>query len=434
MIELYHKKLTAKIHNAEPMTNSQKIKKLIKEETKRQQTGLVLIASENYASTAVLRAMGTPLSNKYSEGYPGKRYYSGNQFIDQIETMAQNAALSLFKLSPRQWHANVQPHSGSGANLAAYLALLKPGDKILAMDLKAGGHLTHGSHVNLSGQLFKFIHYGVDAQTEKLNYHLIAKIAAQEKPKMIVAGATAYPRQIDFKKIGLIAKKNQAWFLADISHIAGLVTAGLHPSPFPEADVITTTTHKTLRGPRGAIIICRANITKMIDRAVFPGAQGGPLENVIAAKALCFTEAATIKFKKDQKQTIKNARELAKTLKTKNIKLISNGTDNHLLLVDCRPLNISGRQAADILSQAEIYTNANLIPFDSAPAREPSGLRLGTPALTSRGLKEKEMNLIGSWIATILQKPQDQTLIRQIKKAVNQLTKKFPIYKNISFI
>lgn len=404
------------------------IKKLINQETIRQRDGLVMIASENYASPDVLQAMGTPLSNKYSEGYPGKRYYTGNGIIDQIETAAQNLALSMFGLSAKKWHANVQPHSGSSANLAVYLGLLKPGDKILGLDLGAGGHLTHGSKVNFSGQLFKFSHYSVEAKTGKFDYKEIARIAQREKPKMIVSGATAYTQKIYFKKFSQIAKSVGAYHLADISHVAGLVIGGVHPSPFPEADVVTTTTHKTLRGPRSAIIICKSDLAKSIDRAVFPGLQGGPLENIIAAKALAFCEAATGKFKKDQEQTVKNAQVLAKVLTDHGLKLVADSTENHLVLLDCRNLNVSGKDGASALAEAGIYTNANMIPYDPATPLNPSGLRLGTPALTTRGMKEKEMLIVGHWIAAILKDHSNQKLKKEIKTLVLKLTKKFPIY------
>ena len=404
------------------------VKKLIKQEITRQRQGLIMIASENYASLDVLAAIGTPLSNKYSEGYPGKRYYTGNEFIDEIENIAKETALKMFKLSQDKWQANVQPHSGSSANLAVYLGLLKPGDKILALDLGAGGHLTHGSEVNFSGQLFKFSHYSVDPKTYKFDYQEILRIAKREKPKMIVSGATAYTQKINFKKFSQIAKSIGAYHLADISHVAGLIIAGAHPSPFPEADVVTTTTHKTLRGPRGAIIICKKELAKSIDKAIFPGLQGGPLENIIAGKALAFIEALTPQFKKDQVQTVKNAQVLAKTLKANGLKLIADSTENHLVLVDCRNLNISGKVGAEALAAAGIYTNANMIPYDPATPLNPSGIRIGTPALTTCGLKEKEMRIVGQWIVAILKNPTDQKLKREIKKQVLKLTKKFPIY------
>lgn len=406
----------------------QTVKKLITQETDRQKTGLVMIASENYASQAVLSAMATPLSNKYSEGYPGRRYYTGNQFIDQIENEAKKLALKIFKLNEKKWHANVQPHSGSSANLAVYLGLLNVGDKIMAMDLGMGGHLTHGSPVNFSGKLFHFVHYGVDKKTCQLDYNEIEKMALAEKPKIIVCGYTAYPRKIDFKRFGAIAKKCGALLLADISHVAGLIVGGVHASPFPYADIVTTTTHKTLCGPRSAIIISKAELAKPIDRAIFPGLQGGPLEHVIAAKAICFAEALTPKFKTRQKQTVLNTKQLVVTLIKNKIPVVSGGSDNHLILIDCRPLNISGKDGANLLAEADIYTNANMVPFDSATPLNPSGIRLGTAALTTRGLKEKELALIGLWIAEILKNPQDKKLVNRIKNEVHRLTKKFPVY------
>lgn len=404
------------------------IKQLIAKEVKRQQTGLVMIASENYCAKEVLDIVGSPLSNKYSEGYPGKRYYSGNEYIDELELMAQESCLKMFSLKADKWHANVQPHSGSSANLAVYLGLLQPGDKILAMDLSHGGHLTHGSPVNFSGKLFKFIHYGVDNKTSLIDYNKVEKIALKEKPKMIVCGATAYPRKIDFKKFGAIAKKIDAYLLADISHIAGLIAAGAHPSPFPYADIVTSTTHKTLAGPRSAFIICRIELAKEIDKAIFPGLQGGPMDNVIAAKAACFTLAQSLKFHKVQKQTVKNSIALAQMLDRNSIDLVSGGSDTHLLLIDVRGLKISGKVAADILAEADIYTNANMIPYDPAKPLNPSGLRVGTAALSTRGMKEKEMKLIGLWIAEILKAPTDKKLRIRIKNEVHELTKKFPIY------
>lgn len=404
------------------------IHQLIKAEIKRQQQGLVMIASENYASPAVLQAVGSPLSNKYSEGYPRQRYYTGNQYIDQIEQQAINSALRIFGLNQKSWHANVQPHSGSSANLAAYLAVLKPGDKILALDLGAGGHLTHGSPVNFSSRLFKFVHYSVNPRTLKFNYQEIERIAKKEQPKMIVSGATAYTQKIDFKKFSLIAKKINALHLADISHIAGLIIGLVHPSPFPHTDIVTTTTHKTLRGPRGAIIICKKHLSRQIDKAIFPGIQGGPLDHAIAGKAVALQEATKPKFKRDQQQTVKNAEVLAETLMKNNIKLVAESTQNHLVLIDCQPLNISGKTGAEALAEAEIYTNANMIPFDPATPLNPSGIRIGTPALTTRGMKAKEMKLIGNWIATILHQPKNKKLKLRIKKEVLKLTRKFPIY------
>jgi len=410
------------------MNNIVRIKNLIKKEIARQRDSLIMIPSENYASPAVLSAMGSPLSNKYSEGYPGKRYYTGNQYIDEIENKARELSLEMFKLNGDEWHSNVQPHSGSSANLAVYLGLLKPGDKILGMDLGAGGHLTHGSPVNFSGKLFKFCYYSVNPQTCLIDYDEVRRIAKREKPKMIVCGATAYTQLIDFKKFGSIAREVDALLLADIAHIAGLIIGGVHPSPFPYADIATMTTHKTLRGPRSAIIICKKELAGPIDKAVFPGLQGGPLENIIAAKAICFAEALTPKFRRDQIQTVKNAKILAQILMENKLTLVAESTQNHLLIIDCRPLGITGKDGANALAQANIYTNANMIPFDPATPLNPSGIRLGTPALTTRGLKEKEMKLIGLWIAEILKRPADTALRIRIGKEVKELTKKFPIY------
>ncbi|MEK7167703.1 MAG: serine hydroxymethyltransferase, partial [Patescibacteria group bacterium] len=392
-----------------------KIQSLIQKEIQRQKDGLVMIPSENYASLEVLKAMGSPLSNKYSEGYPGQRYYTGNEIIDQIEIEAQKSALKMFGLSSK-WHVNVQPHSGSSANMAVYLGLIKPGEKILGMDLGAGGHLTHGSPVNFSGKLFKFSHYSVNPKTCLLDYEEIGRIAKREKPKIIVCGATAYTQKIDFKRFSKIAKGVKAYLVADIAHIAGLIVAGVHPSPFPFADAATSTTHKTLRGPRSAFIVCRKELAKQIDKAVFPGLQGGPLENMIAAKAICFQEAMTPKFKRDQIQTVLNAQVLTKELMKKGLKLVSDSTENHLLIIDCRPLNISGKQGANALAETNIFTNANMIPFDPATPLNPSGIRLGTPALTTRGMKEKEMKIIASWIAEILKDQKDKILKEKIKK------------------
>lgn len=404
--------------------------KLIDQEIKRQKDGLVMIASENYAPVAVLKAMGTPLSNKYSEGYPGKRYYSGNKFIDQIEELAQSRALDLFNLSSQKWQANVQPHSGSSANLAAYMALLKPGDKILGMDLSAGGHLTHGSPVNFSGKLFKFVYYGVNNKTGKLDYSEIRRIAKREKPKMIICGATAYTQKINFKKFAQIAKGCRALLLADIAHIVGLVVAGAHPSPLPHADIVTSTTHKTLAGPRGAFIIGRKDLMRLVDKAVFPGMQGGPLDHVTAAKAICFSLAKTEKFKKYQLQIVKNARVLASSLQKAGIKLVADSTENHIVLIDCQSLGVSGKIGANLLADVGIYANANMIPFDPATPLNPSGIRLGTPALTARKMKEKEMRLVGGLIADILLNPNDGQVKKTVKSQVLKLTKKFPIYKN----
>jgi len=414
------------------------------------------------ASRAVLEVMGTCLSNKYSEGYPRKRYYSGNEFVDNVEQIAIDRAKKLFKAE----HANVQPHSGSQANQAAYLAVLKPGDKILAMRIDHGGHLSHGDKVNFSGQMYNFSHYGVRKDTEVIDYDEVEKIAMKIKPKMIVCGASAYPRIVDFKKFGEIARKVKAYLMADIAHIAGLVAAGVHPHPFPYADIVTTTTHKTLRGPRGGLILSKIedkldgvdfsivdrgvkrssssdesasrrnpsaslrarNLAQKIDFAVFPGLQGGPLENVIAAKAICFKEAMLPAFKKYQQQIVKNAKALAESLLKEGFDLISGGTDNHLVLVDISKTGVGGRQAQIALEGVGISINKNLIPFDTRGAIDPSGIRLGTPALTSRGMKEKEMKIIGQMISKIIKNINNAKIKKEIVSQVKELTKKFSYY------
>ncbi len=406
-----------------------KIRQIIIKETTRQKNGLIMIASENFTSEAVLETMSTVLSNKYAEGYPNKRYYTGNQFIDKIETLCIERAKKLFQAE----HVNVQPHSGTSANLAAYFALLQPGDKILSMDLSHGGHLSHGSKVSLASQLYKISHYGVDKKTKTIDYDKIEQIALTEKPKLIISGASSYPRQIDFAKINQIAQKVKAYHLADIAHIAGLCAANLHPSPINNADVITTTTHKTLRGPRSAIIMARAELAQKIDKAIFPGIQGGPLEHVIAAKAVCFKQAMSDKFKNDQKQTIKNAQTLAQTLLDNNIRLVSGGTETHLILIDLSPLKITGKQAATALAECNIYTNFNVIPFDDQPANNPSGLRLGSAALTTQGMAESEIKLIGQTIADILKNQNNNDLKNKTKNLVKELTNKFPIYSGLKY-
>ena len=401
-----------------------KIAKLIHAEEERQQHSLELIPSENYASSAVREALGSVLNNKYSEGYPGARYYGGQKNIDQIEIIAQERVLKMFKLSKNSWHVNVQPYSGSPANAQIYFALLKFGDKILGMKLDQGGHITHGLPISFSGTAYKFIAYGVDEITEKLDYAQIEKIAKKEKPKMIVCGATAYSRIINFKKFSQIAKEVNAYLMADISHIAGLVVGGVHPSPFPYADVVMTTTHKTLRGPRGAIIICRKGLAKQIDRAVFPGMQGGPHDHQIAAKAVCFGEAATSKFRNYAGQVVKNAKVLAQALQDHGFRIVSGGTDNHLMLIDLGNMQITGKEAQIKLEEVGIILNKNTIPFDKEPANIGSGVRLGTPAVTTRGMKEKEMKVIAKLIFNTLTNKEPQKIITD---GVLKLTRRFPI-------
>jgi len=416
-----------------------KINALIKKEIIRQKEGLVLIPSENYASQEVLRAMGTPLSNKYSEGYPKKRYYGGNEFIDEIETIAIERAKKLFKAE----HANVQPHSGSQANAAVYLALLNYGDKILGIDLLAGGHLTHGSKVNFSGKLYNFAHYGVNSKTEKIDLKEVEKIALKFRPKLIIVSTTTYSRTLDFKKFRHIADKVKAYLMADIAHIAGLVATGLHPHPFPWCDVVTTTTHKTLRGPRGGLILSKIkdrldkegkyNLAEKIDRAVFPGTQGGPLDHVIAAKAICFSEAMKPFFRKYQKQILVNAKAMANEFSKQKIRVVSGGTDNHLMVIDISPFGVGSKKIQDELDKVGIYVNRNTIPFDKRPPYNPSGVRLGSPAITTRGFKEEECRQVVRLIAKLITNINNPIIKNQIKKETKKLLKKFPIYEDFKW-
>jgi glycine hydroxymethyltransferase len=401
---------------------------LIQKEIDRQRDGLIMIPSENYASLSVLEAMGTVLSNKYAEGYPFKRYYTGNQFIDQIEQLAIDRAKKLFGAE----HANVQPNAGSSANIAIYLSALKPGDTVMGLKLDQGGHLTHGHPVNFSGQLYHFVQYGVRQDTELIDLDEVRNIALKEKPKMIVTGATAYPRIFDFQKFKAIADEVGALLLADISHFVGLCISGDHPSPFPYADFVMTTTHKTLRGPRSAIILSKEKYAKSLDRAIFPGTQGGPLEHIIAAKAVCLEEASQPSFIEYGHQILKNARALAAALMNEGLRLVSNGTDNHLMLIDCTPLKITGRQGSDALAAGGLYTNRNTIPYDPGSAFEPSGIRLGTPALTTRGMKEEQMAIIGQIIAKVLKNINDEKIQQELKNTVRELTTQFPIYPGMA--
>ena len=399
---------------------------LVKWENARQEKGIELIASENYASAAVMQAQGSVLTNKYAEGYPGKRYYGGCQHIDRVEELAIKRAQQLFQCQ----FANVQPHSGSQANMAAYFSLLKEGDKILGMDLSQGGHLTHGSPVNFSGRFFKVVSYGIDQQSETLDYQEIAKIARREQPQLIIAGASAYPREIDFKEFAHIAEAVGAYLVADMAHIAGLIAVGLHPTPLPHAHLVTSTTHKTLRGPRGGLILTNhPELAKKINFNIFPGIQGGPLEHVIAAKAVTFKEALQPDFKTYQKQVLKNARRLAEALIGEGLELVSGGTDNHLLLVKTNAVNLTGKEAEDILQKAHITCNKNMIPGDQRSPMVTSGIRLGTPAVTSRGFKEKEIDNLAKWITIVLKNPQNESLITQVGREVANLCEEFPIYK-----
>lgn len=395
---------------------------IIEEEIERQNKHIELIASENFVSKAVLEAMGSQLTNKYAEGYPSKRYYGGCEVVDKVEELAIERMKKLFNAE----HANVQPHSGSNANLGVYFALLKPGDKVLGMNLSQGGHLTHGSPVNISGAYFNFAAYGVDKETERINYEEVREIAQKEKPKLIVAGASAYPREIDFKKFKEIADEVGAYLMVDMAHIAGLVAAGLHQSPVPYADFVTTTTHKTLRGPRAGAILCKAEYAKLIDKAIFPGIQGGPLMHVIAAKAVAFGEALQDSFKDYQAQVVKNAKALAQGLIEKNYRLVSGGTDNHLILIDVRNKNLNGKTAEKMLNDIGIATNKNTIPFDPESPFITSGIRIGTAAMTTRGMKESEMFEIAELISDTLENKSD---LESIKKRVYELCDKFPLYK-----
>jgi len=394
----------------------------------RQNHKILLIASENYASRAVLEAQGSVLTNKYAEGYPGHRYYGGCENVDAVETLAINRAKELFGAD----HANVQPHSGSQANQAAYFAFMKPGDPFLAMALPHGGHLTHGSPVNFSGILYNPCYYGVDPETEMLNYDAIEKLAEECRPKMIITGATAYPRFIDFERFRKIADKVGAILVADIAHIAGLVAAGEHPSPVPHCHVVTFTTHKTLRGPRAGMILCKEEFAKMIDKAVFPGLQGGPLEHVIAAKAVCLKEALEPSFKEYQKQIKLNAAALAKGLSERGVRMVSGGTDNHLILVDLTSMGVTGKAAQEALDETGIVASKNMIPFDKEKPTVTSGIRFGTPCVTTRGMKEQEMDKIAAMIVECVKhlgdSPQDMEIRQRISKEVRELTDAFPVY------
>lgn len=398
------------------------IAKLIDLEQKRQEDGLELIASENYCSKEVMEAQGSCLTNKYAEGYPTKRYYGGCEFVDQAEQLAIDRIKEIFGAE----YANVQPHSGSQANMAVYFACLKPGDTVLGMDLSEGGHLTHGSAVNFSGKLFNFVSYGLDEKTEEIDYEAMAQMAKEHKPKLIVGGASAYAKTIDFKKMKEIADSVDALLMIDMAHIAGLIAAGLHPSPVGLADFITSTTHKTLRGPRGGLILANEAWGKKLNSNIFPGIQGGPLEHVIAAKAVAFGEALKPDFKDYQAQVIKNAKALAKGLMDKGISLVSNGTDNHLVLLKTDSVNLSGKEAEAILESVHITCNKNMIPKDSRSPFVTSGVRLGTPAITTRGLKEEHMSSLAGWIHTALT---DESAHEKIRKEVLELCNQYPVYK-----
>jgi glycine hydroxymethyltransferase len=396
---------------------------ILEREIDRQSHCIELIASENFASAAVRAASGSVMTNKYAEGYPGKRYYDGCEYVDEAEALAIERCCKLFGAEA----ANVQPHSGSQANMAAYFALLEPGDKVLAMSLDHGGHLTHGLKVNFSGRFYDFQGYGVSRETEMLDYDDIQGMAEQQKPRMIVAGASAYPRIIDFKRLREIADSIGAYLVVDMAHIAGLVAAGLHPSPVPYADIVTSTTHKTLRGPRGGLILCREKYIKKVNSQIFPGIQGGPLMHVIAAKAVCFHEAMQPGFKDYQKQVVHNAAFLAKELESRGFRIVSGGTDNHLMLLDMRPKNTTGKAAATALDQAAITVNKNLIPFDPEKPMVTSGLRIGTPAVTTRGMKEPEMTRIADWIEKVVANINDDSVHSAVRTEIREFMKNFPL-------
>ncbi len=401
-----------------------RIQEAIKKETERQLYNIELIASENYVSKDVLEAAGSILTNKYAEGYPNKRYYGGCIHVDEVEEIAQERAKELFHAE----HANVQPHSGSQANMGVYMSILEPQDTVLGMNLTAGGHLTHGHPLNFSGTLYRFVDYGVTREDERIDYEEVHRVALKEKPKLIVAGASAYPRIIDFSKFREIADEVGAYFMVDMAHIAGLVAAGLHPSPVPYADFVTTTTHKTLRGPRGGLILCKKEHAPLLDKKVFPGIQGGPLMHIIAAKAVCLYEAMQPEFKDYAEQVIKNCKVMCDTLKQEGFRIVSDGTDNHLLLVDVKAsLGMSGKQAENLLDEAGITCNKNTIPFDQEKPFVTSGIRLGSAAMTTRGFKEKEFQQVAKWISLVLKHADDEEIRKSVHKEVRELTKQFPL-------
>ena len=414
--------IDAQLYQTDPQ-----VAKIMEGEYERQTTSLVMIPSENYASRAVLQTMGSVLTNKYAEGYPGERYYNGCAFYDMVENLAIERARKLFRAE----HVNVQLHTGTSANTAAYYAFLDQGDKVMGMSTAHGGHLTHGKEQNFSGRYYEFHSYGVSKKDECIDYDEVLSIAKKVKPKMIVCGASAYPRTIDFEKFREICDEVGAYMMADIAHIVGLIAAGEHPDPIPMADVVTTTTHKTLRGPRGAIIFCKRKYAADLDKAVFPGTQAGPLMHQIAAKAVCFKEAQSFGFKEYQHQVVRNAAALAETMLDQGFRLVTGGTDNHLVLADVTSFKLSGRDAADLLEEAGIVVNRNLVPFDKKSPMVTSGIRPGTPALTTRGMKEDEMRTIGKWMADILKAPKKETVRMKIREQVRELCDQFPIYHDL---
>lgn len=400
------------------------IAKAIRNEELRQHEGLELIASENFVSEAVLEAAGSVFTNKYAEGYPGKRYYGGCEFTDIVENLARDRAKQLFGAE----HANVQPHSGSSANMAAYAAIIQPGDVVMGLDLAHGGHLTHGHKLSFSGKTYKIVSYGVSRDTETIDYDELAKIAERERPKMIIGGGSAYPRIIDFARMRQIADKVGAFYVVDMAHFAGLVAGGVHPSPVPHAHIVTTTTHKTLRGPRAGMILCKAEHAAAVDKSVFPGCQGGPLVHIVAAKAVCFKEALQPSFKEYAAQIVKNAKTLAQTMADDGYRVISGGTDTHLMLIDVFSKGMLGSEAEKALGDASITVNKNAIPFDTNPPLKPSGIRIGTPALTTRGMKEAEMKQIGHWITQALNHRNEPAVLQKIRGEVLELCEQYPLY------
>jgi len=402
------------------------IAELLREEAKRQATTLELIPSENLVSEAVLEAMGSIFTNKYAEGYPGKRYYGGCEYADKVEQLAIDRAKELFGAE----HANVQAHSGTSANIAVYMATLKPGDTVLGMNLAHGGHLTHGHPLNFSGRMYKFIAYGVRQEDERIDYDEVEKLAHEHKPRMIVAGASAYSRIIDFERLGKIAKAVDAIFFVDMAHIAGLVAAGVHPSPVPHADIVSTTTHKTLRGPRAGMVLSRGAFAKEVDRLTFPGTQGGPLVHIIAAKAACLKEAMEPSFREYQRQVVTNARALAASIAKQGFRIVAGGTDNHLFLIELHSRGLTGSDAEKALDRAGITVNKNAIPFDPLPPMKAGGIRLGSPSITTRGMREPEMEQIGTWIAEVLGHIGDAAVEQRVRKQVAELAARFPIYES----
>lgn len=400
------------------------IAQAIRNETERQAEGLELIASENFVSDAVLEALGSVFTNKYAEGYPGRRYYGGCQFVDVVEQLAIDRAKQIFGAD----HANVQPHSGTQANITAYMSVMKPGDTLMGMELSQGGHLSHGHPLNFSGLYFKVVSYGVDRESERIDFDQVEKVAREHRPKVIMTGASAYSRIIDFERFSRIAQEVGAVLMADIAHIAGLVAAGLHPSPIPHAEIVTTTTHKTLRGPRGGMILCKESQAKNIDKVLFPGNQGGPLVHVIAAKAVSFLEALQPEFKTYQKNIVENAKVLAESLVGEGLRIVTGGTDNHLFLLDLTPVNLTGKEAEKILGEVDITVNKNTIPFDTKSPMVASGIRLGTPALTTRNMGTNEMKQIGRLIADALKNKDNETRKSDIRKQVKSLCSDFPLY------